>query len=215
MMRRTKVLRPVTLCAIALLAGCEQAADPAQEAASESAGAAGSQAPDNLSDGSGPVSAPAANAQRTRVDCTDGEETIFSCEMAGGKRLAVCAAPQGKGQYRFGKDAPELTLSGGRWSNTMYSGGGEAQILFSNGDTDYIVFSRMIRTNFAPGEPNNPAISDGVVILRGDEFAGMQLCAGGQAEVPVHYDAAKRAFGEIEDIFTGETIRADPPEAQR
>ncbi|WP_271438403.1 hypothetical protein [Pontixanthobacter luteolus] len=208
--------RALALASFALLAGCEQAADTAPEAAPEEiADVVGSQAPDKVSGASDPSSAAANPAPRTPVDCTEEEETIFSCEMAAGKRLAVCAAADGKAQYRFGKDAPELALSGGKWSNTMYSGGGESQILFSNGDTDYIVFSRMIRTNFAPGEPNNPAISDGVVIMRGEEFVGMQLCAGGQAEMPVQYDAAKRAFGEIEDIFTGATMRADPPEVER
>ena len=204
--------RALALASFALLAGCEQGADPAPDAApEETASAAGSQAPDKVSGASEPSSAPANAAGRTPVDCTAAEEMIFSCEMAGGKRLAVCAAAGGQAQYRYGKDAPELALSGGKWANVMYSGGGEAQILFSNGDTDYIVFSRMVRTNFTPGEPNYPAISDGVVILRGGEFAALRLCAGGQGEMPVQYDAAKRVFEEMDDLFTGETVRADPP----
>ncbi|MCK0127864.1 hypothetical protein [Erythrobacter sp. F6033] len=151
-----------------------------------------------------------ANVAKKPVKCTAQEETIFYCPITGRKRLAVCAPEQGEAEYRYGGDNPELTLRGGKWANTMYSGGGEAQILFSNGDIDYIVFSRMVRTNFAEGEPNYPAITDGVVVSRGEEVLSIQLCEGGQAIMPVQYDAAERAFGATEDIFTGATDRADP-----
>ncbi|MEZ5681903.1 MAG: hypothetical protein R3E14_11510 [Erythrobacter sp.] len=158
------------------------------------------------------VEAPATPADPAPgpVGCTAEEEPIFSCAVPGGKRLAVCAAQQGEAEYRFGGKSPELVLRGGKWANAMYSGGGEAQIEFANGDTRYIVFSRMVRTNFTAGEPNNPAITDGVLISREGEFIALRLCAGGQAEIPVQYDAAERAFAQEDDLFTEETIRADP-----
>lgn len=150
-----------------------------------------------------PAAPPAPRASGS-VDCTPRESTIFSCAMPGGKRLAVCVTEAGVAEYRFGRDVPELTLQGGTWSNVAYSGGGEAQILFSNGDTDYLVFSRVVRTNFTPGEPNDPAIHDGVVVLRAGEVLATLLCAGGQAETPVRYDDAERALGRKEHVFLDE-----------
>ena len=144
------------------------------------------------------------------VDCAAPEETVFSCAMPGGKRLAVCAPQQGEAEYRFGGKSPELVLRGGKWATAMYSGGGEAQIQFVNGDTSYTVFSRMVRTNFTAGEPNNPAITDGVVITRDGAFVALRLCEGGQAEMPVQHDAAESAFAQEDALFTEETIRADP-----
>lgn len=196
--------------ALAVLTACEQAPPPSQEQVSQAREAAPSRTANTVPPApAAPASVPAAQRKNV-VDCTDQEETIFSCEMPGGKYLAVCAPKNGQAEYRFGGDTAELTLTGGEWANTAYSGGGEAQIFFSNGGTDYIVFSRMVRTNFAADEPNYPAISDGVVIMRGDEYVATRLCAGGQAEMPVQYDAAKRAFGETRDIFTGATERTDP-----
>jgi hypothetical protein len=146
----------------------------------------------------------------TQIDCTAQEEAVFSCAMPGDKRLAVCAPSEGPAQYRFGGKTPELVLRGGKWATAMYSGGGEAQIAFANGDTRYIVFSRMVRTNFAAGEPNYPAITDGVMITRDGEFVALRLCEGGQADLPVQYDAAERAFAQEDELFTEETIQADP-----
>lgn len=188
---------------ILLLAGCSGAAK--DEPVSQETGAA----PAALARAAKATPVPAKAAPRD-VDCTAPEVTIFACPMPGGKHLAVCAPEQGEAEYRFGGASPELVLTGGTWANTAYSGGGEAQIRFANGDTSYVVFSRMVRTNFAAGEPNYPAITDGVLITRGDKFVALRLCEGGQAEMPVQYDAARRAFGEAQAMFTDDTIRADP-----
>jgi hypothetical protein len=67
----------------------------------------------------------------------------------------------------------------------------------------------MVRTNFTEGEPNNPAIRDGVIIMRGGAFVGLRLCEGGQAKMPLNFGAARRAMGEPGALFTDETIRAD------
>ncbi len=155
-----------------------------------------------------PVAAPSA-AQGTQVACAASEETIFSCTTKTGKQLAVCVGDEGA-QYRFGKDTPELMLSGGRWASAAYSGGGEAQIAFDNGDTRYIVFSRMIRTNFAAGEPNNPAISDGVVVEKSGEFVAVLECGGAGELMPVQYSAAESHLPRADELFTYETGRADP-----
>lgn len=194
--------RLATLCALATLVACASSSSGQHDEPSPSA--------EPTSEPLAQLSPSPESAVRKTVDCSAREEIIFSCSVPGGKHLAVCAPKTGEAEYRFGGDAPELELTGGKWANAMYSGGGEAQIRFSNRGTDYIVFSRMIRTNFTEGEPNYPAISDGVLIRRGGKFVALKLCEGGQALMPVQYDAARRAFGEAEDLFTDETIRADP-----
>ncbi len=154
-----------------------------------------------------PLLAAAPTSKRT--DCRDGETPIFSCRMSDENRLAVCAAPQGV-QYRFGsEDAPQMVIEGGSWASTAYSGGGEAQIAFANGDTRYIVFSRMVRTNFTPGEPNDPAISDGVIVERGGKVLSVRICDDAEA-LPVQYDAAEAHLPRTDALFTDQTTRADP-----
>lgn len=143
------------------------------------------------------------------VDCRSGEETIFSCRTTGGKRIAVCATGAGKVEYRYSAGTPELVLEGGRFASVPYSGGGEAQIVFDNGPVRYVVFSRTIRTNFEAGEPNYPAISDGVIVLRDDEMLAMSTCDDADA-MPVQYDAAEKNMEQQDELFTYETGRADP-----
>ncbi|MEX0342393.1 MAG: hypothetical protein AB3N06_07390, partial [Erythrobacter sp.] len=66
------------------------------------------------------------------VACNAGEETVFGCQVASGKRVAVCAGDNGRTFYRFGSDRLELEIEGGAWAHAAYSGGGEAQIAFEN-----------------------------------------------------------------------------------
>ncbi|MCP5396531.1 MAG: hypothetical protein H6918_07350 [Sphingomonadaceae bacterium] len=150
-----------------------------------------------------------AREKAAAAACGSTDKTIFACRVKKGKFLAVCATDDGKAEYRYGTDKPELVLTGGSWANAAYSGGGEQQIRFTNGDTSYVVFSRMIRTNFEPGETNDPAISDGVVVLRGEKFQALQLCEDASA-TPVNYDAAERSIPPAAGLFTEETERADP-----
>ena len=91
-----------------------------------------------------------------------------------------------------------------------YSDGGEAQIQFSNGDTNYIVFSRMVRTNFKQGEPNNPAISDGVLVERSGELLALRICDGADEPLPIQYDAADAAMKTVDELFSTQTSKADP-----
>ncbi|MEX0341579.1 MAG: hypothetical protein AB3N06_03245 [Erythrobacter sp.] len=145
------------------------------------------------------------------VACNAGEETVFGCKVASGKRVAVCAGDNGRTYYRFGSDRPELEIEGGAWTHAAYSGGGEAQIAFENAGIRYIVFSRVVRTNFAPGEPNYPAISDGVIVLDGEKVIGLQSCIDPD-EVPIDYDLAEKHFPRADELFTFETERADSDE---
>ena len=50
----------------------------------------------------------------------------------------------------------------------------------------------------------------GVLIMRDDELVAVRPCAGGQADMPVQYDAAERVFAQEDELFTDETMRADP-----
>ncbi|MBO6767785.1 MAG: hypothetical protein JJ901_05710 [Erythrobacter sp.] len=153
----------------------------------------------------------APTVQPRTVACAAAEETIFTCKVANGRRISVCADENERTFYRFGGDRLELEIEGGEWAQVAYSGGGEAQIAFANAGTRYIVFSRMVRTNFAPGEPNDPAISDGVIVLDGAEVAGLRLCRDPDT-VPVQYDLAERHFTRVEELFTYEAERADRDE---
>jgi hypothetical protein len=87
--------------------------------------------------------------------CESTESIIFSCSTKNGKLLSVCSklnAPKvSKVQYRFGKvNQVELTLPRTNsdsisYNSVMYSGGGGAYVRFKHGDTDYVVFSKIVK----------------------------------------------------------------------
>jgi hypothetical protein len=142
------------------------------------------------------------------VECASGEAEVFSCKVAGGNCGTGTGTGRGEAEYRFGDGEPELVLSGGRWASVPYSGGGEAQVAFASGDTRYVVFSRIVRTNFAAGEPNDPAISDGVIVLEGEEVIGIQLCDDPDVAA-IDYDLAEAHFARADDLFSWETDLAE------
>ncbi|MEL7686699.1 hypothetical protein AAG596_04285 [Citromicrobium bathyomarinum] len=138
------------------------------------------------------------------VACSQEEQTLFFCE-AGRKQIAVCGVSDAQGnpvaQYRYGSDTAEIMLTGGRFSNTPYSGGGESQIQFAKGPVRYIVYSRTIRTNFASGEPNNPEFTDGVLVVRDEEVVADRQCTARVEAVDV---MAGESYGGVsKDIFYG------------
>ncbi len=145
------------------------------------------------------------------IGCSPGETPIFSCRFADATRVAVCGTTPGKAEYRFGGDTPEQILHGGARAVAMYSGGGESQLAFADGSTRYIVFSRMVRTGF-DAEGNRPAISDGVVVERAGAFQSIRICDDADLK-PVDVAAAEAHLPASAngDLFTEETIRADPP----
>ncbi|MHA6333091.1 hypothetical protein ACXYL9_05350 [Qipengyuania sp. CAU 1752] len=142
------------------------------------------------------------------MSCSAEEQAIFSCKVDSGKRLAVCATANGKAQYRYGETTPELVLDGGEWASVGYSGGGEAQIAFANGAARYVVFSRMVRTNFAPGEPNYPKITDGVMVMDDGKVTAIRLCDDPDV-LPIQYDAAEATMQKRDELFTDQIILAD------
>jgi hypothetical protein len=197
------VRRAFGLAAFALLAGCQGQA--AKKAA----------APEATASPSASTSVDPAilafDAEWKRVAaaaCAADETPIFTCNFKDGKRVAVCGAGEWNGRYRFGGSTPEIEINGGQYASVMYSGGGEAQIAFDNGDTRYIVFSRMVRTGFDENG-NRPAISDGIVIERGGKFLDIKRCADPDL-LPVQQDVANAIWEDERELFTDETIRADP-----
>jgi hypothetical protein len=145
--------------------------------------------------------------------CAETEGTIFSCKIRDGRTIAVCVQRDEQGreyaQYRFGQDdeLPELAWptsfdeSGMQWASVPYSGGGEAQLSFLRGDIRYVIYSRVIRTNFSPGEANDPVFDDGAHVYRGARRISSLPCAG-EAARPVSVAMAERLAEQQDDLFT-------------
>ena len=161
--------------------------------------AAGTGAPAKLESAAQGEGSARQDAARAQVSCGQDEQTVFTCPVQGGKTISVCGK-DGEVEYRFGAGVPELAIKGGRFASVPYSGGGEAQIAFANGDTQYIVFSRIVRTNFTAGEPNNPEFTDGVAIVRGGEVIGEKLCKAGSAQ-SVDVSASELYGGTANELF--------------
>ncbi len=152
---------------------------------------------------------PVAVAEVAGAQCAEGEEAVFSCKLANGKHVSVCGNLETKfAQYRYGAagKAPDLVwpakAADGKldWASVSYSGGGEAQISFARGDTRYVIYSRVVRTNFTAGEPNNPAVEDGVLILKGGKQLADLKCDDGDVK-PVDYDRAGKFADKADDLF--------------
>lgn len=165
--------------------------------------------------GSGGVASRMASArpEQPASTCGEGEEVIFACTMKSGKKASICVTEEGDtkfAQYRFGPAGKPAELAwpmspaDGRlaFKSVPYSGGGEGQLSFVKGDTRYVVFSRMVRTNFEPGEPNYPAIEDGILVLRGGSVLGELACA--DVAMPVQYALAEEYSEPAPEIFYAE-----------
>ena len=155
-----------------------------------------------------------AQAEQATTLCNAEEAQVFSCKVRGGKIASVCLAKGAAGefaQYRFGKPgtAPELvwpTSSGQQmeWASVPYSGGSETQLSFAIGDVRYVVYSKIVRTNFTPGEPNNPAITDGVAVLRSGKVEAEFACRGEPLK-PIDVSLAQDHLAEVDGLFTYDT----------
>ena len=130
-----------------------------------------------------------AGTSEQRFLCSTEETLLFGCD-SGPKMISVCASPgfsatTGYVQYRFGTPGKiELSYpeklsppNGHFWlSSTGYSGGAEAHLRFTNHGVTYAVFDRTVRTNFTPGEPNDPEFSEGIVVRLPGKKATSRLC---------------------------------------
>ncbi|UYV15291.1 hypothetical protein [Porphyrobacter sp. ULC335] len=193
--------RTAALAALAMLAACQ--GEPVASPAADPVAATPS------SDVSPALAGEMVEQKRVPAGaCAADEMPIFTCKFADGKRVAVCGAGEWHGRYRYGGSTSELELEGGKYAHAMYSGGGESQIAFDNGDTRYVIFSRMVRTGFGE-EGNNPAISDGIVIERAGKFQSIRICDDPDLK-PIDMNAANAIWEDEGELFTEETIRADP-----
>jgi hypothetical protein len=144
--------------------------------------------------------------------CSTNEPVIFSCQLESRKTISVCGTASSTGeksaQYRFGMlgKSPELVWleSAGKdgltFASVSYSGGGEQQIIFSRGDMTYAVYSRMVRTNFKVNEPNYPEMTDGIMVLKGNEMVSDLVCADPDV-VPVDYYLAAEYANQLDEAF--------------
>ena len=164
-------------------------------------------------DGRVPLAAD-SQAEPATTLCHAQEAQVFSCKVRGGKIASVCLAKGAEGefaQYRFGQPgaAPELvwpTSSGQQmeWASVPYSGGSETQLSFAIGDVRYVVYSKIVRTNFTPGETNDPAITDGVAVLRSGKVEAEFACRGEPLK-PVDVSLAQDHLAEVDGLFTYDT----------
>ncbi|OYY71712.1 hypothetical protein [Sphingomonas sp. 28-63-12] len=135
----------------------------------------------------GAVPAPAAAPQPKKAigHCSAAEEPLFNCAI-GTRTVSVCGGGAGSSayaQYRYGKPG-KVELSSPRqgpgsliFARTGYSGGGEEQFSFANGDFHYVAYSRTIRTGFDAGG-NRPDFEDGLFITRAGKLVADKRCTG-------------------------------------
>lgn len=194
------------LCVLAL-SGCDASEPDADTAPDASENELAVEAEARPEPNPSPANHPATSA------CAETEATIFSCTIRDGRTIAVCVQRDEQGreyaQYRFGQGdtSPELAWPtsfderGMQWASVPYSGGGEAQLSFARGEIRYVIYSRVTRTNFTPGEPNDPAFEDGVYVYRGERRISSLPCAG-EAARPISVAMAERFADQQDELFT-------------
>jgi hypothetical protein len=191
------------------LTGCDETpADAPAKTTTQVADASGELVAQNRPDQQEPKGSAAAFVATGL--CAPGEEVLFSCRLENNKIASVCGTKSKSGetvaQYRYGQpgQAPELAWPDAnspdrlKFASVPYSGGGEAQLHFLRGDIQYIVYSRVIRTNFAAGESNNPALDDGIFVRKADRIIARLACADRDV-MPVDYEKAGRYADNVED----------------
>lgn len=138
----------------------------------------------------------AALADEPQYLCKDDENLIFGCEIKG-KFISICSSKNlsktvGYAQYRFGKpDKVEFLYPASKkppegiffLGSTGYSGGGANIVRFNNSGYEYLIFDSMIRTNYAPGEPNNPEFKAGIVTRHNGKITSTRLCTDNAASI--------------------------------
>ncbi|WP_420607031.1 hypothetical protein [Novosphingopyxis sp.] len=194
----------LAVLSLLLVAACSQAEPEASDGGESPVAEAAAPAlqPTKPVEASIPSPTPPAQPGKDNL-CAPGEPVIFSCRLASGKSLSVCAAAEAGGprfaQYRYGAsgEANELTFPENRAAGALrfvsvpYSGGGEAQLSFARGSASYVVYSRVMRTNFEADEPNDPRFDDGVLVLRGEKTIADHRCESEQL-TSVDHDLAKK-----------------------
>lgn len=140
-------------------------------------------------------------AAETRSLCRSDEQTVFACTLTNKKHVALCASKPltpttGYVQYRYGTlRSIELEYPTKRepphgkffFSTVMYSGGGASTVRFQSGPYEYFVFDKVVRTNFTPGEPNDPAFDAGVATRQMGKSPTVRHCVDDAANSDLAY----------------------------
>jgi len=143
--------------------------------------------------------------------CAADEQVVFGCQLKNKKMASLCAskvlnASTGYVQYRFGTSKSleleypaQRALPKGHFyiSSTAYSGGGASRVRFKNGDAEYFLFDSTVRTNFKPGEPNNPQFEAGIEVQQKGKPASVRYCVNDASNSSLAYEQfEKEAFVE-------------------
>ncbi|MXP09908.1 hypothetical protein [Pseudoblastomonas halimionae] len=202
------------ISAFLLLTACNQS-EPSEPVTTPDTGDSASGEP-IAADATAPASSPAPTpkpGEPATSACADTEGALFSCKVRDGRTVAVCVQKDDQGreyaQYRFGKadQPPELAWPTSysqdrmRWASVPYSGGGEAQLSFQRDDIEYVVYSRVVRTNFNAGEGNDPKFEAGVYVYRAGKQISDLRCTG-EDEPSVSVGMAERLGVQQDDLFT-------------
>ena len=118
------------------------------------------------------------------------ERTVFTC--ATGDRTAVVAQRGATLAYRsLRRGKLELEITGGRYAQEGFSGGGELQAIFRSGPWSYVVYERTVRTSFTGA--NDPDFDAGVAVLRGGRVISRRRCDEGSSQFTQRLNDAPRA----------------------
>lgn len=109
--------------------------------------------------------------------CRPNEAVIASCSI-GHKSVSVCGAKNGSPSYRFGTPQKiEIEAHHIRMARRAYSGGGETQILVRNNAYKYILYDRMVRSNFNSSGENDPEFLSGLLVMKSGKVVQSRLCS--------------------------------------
>lgn len=160
-----------------------------------------------------------AELRSTSPLCRSFERTLYDCQV-GETRIAVCGPEEVDGMpgpaiYReVGPGVPIIQIPEPSISQhqrptiarTMYSGGGEVQFRFSANATDYIAYSRTIRTG--PDELGRwvPEHQAGIAHYTAGRFNGIRHCTpeGGlqvpnEASLDAYFDPGEFVYVQLEE----------------
>ena len=113
--------------------------------------------------------------------CSAQETVLFVCPV-GRKLVSVCGQAD-KATYRYGSPGKvELSSQALTTAERSFSGGGETQIYFKNGQFTYLVYDKTARTSFSPSGQNDPGFTSGLVVLKNGRVVSPRKC-GADASV--------------------------------
>lgn len=107
--------------------------------------------------------------------CAPQETAVFVCPV-GRKLVSVCGQGD-KATYRYGSPGKvELSSQALTTAERSFSGGGETQIYFNNGQFTYLIYDKTVRTSFSADGRNDPDFTSGLVVLKGGHAVSIRKC---------------------------------------